>query len=288
MAPAERRATWLLALGACAGIGLAALGVLGGPARLESDGDVVARVNGTPIRAGDLERALARLAEERREALDPAERAHVLERMIEEELLVQRGVEIGLVSSDRAVRAALVSALIDWIVAEADGSPPTESELREFHARNASYFARPARLQVQQIFFRAGPEALERAGRAQAALEAGEDFAAVREREGDLDLSGLPDAPLPPAKLRDYLGPTLASAAQALEPGGISGPLTSPAGVHLLRLVALESPVVPPFESIRAQVEAELRRSTGDRALREYLAELRASAEIALGTTAAR
>jgi parvulin-like peptidyl-prolyl isomerase len=262
--------------------------VLGGPALLEGDGDVVARVNGSAIRAAELERALARLGEEKREPLDAAERARVLERMIEEELLVQRGVEIGLVSSDRAVRAALVSALIDSIVADADSSQPDESELREFHARNAGYFARPARLHVQQIFFRAGPEALERAARARARLEAGEDFARVREREGDVDLAGLPDAPLPPAKLRDYLGPGLASAAEALEPGAIAGPLTSPAGVHLLRLVAALPGVAPPFDSVRAQVEAELRRRAGDRALREYLDELRESAEIALGPAAPR
>lgn len=262
--------------------------MLGGPAALETDGTVVARVNGTAIRAEALERAVARLAEERRELLDPSERARVLERMIEEELLVQRGVEIGLLSSDRAVRAALVSALIDSVVAEADSSQPTESELREFHARNSGYFARPARLHVQQIFFRAGPGALARAERARARLDAGEAFARVRERDGDPDLSGLPDAPLPPAKLRDYLGPTLASAAAGLEPGGSSGPLTSPAGVHLLRLVALEPGIAPPFESVREQVEAELRRRAGDRALRIYLDELRGSAEIALAPGAPR
>jgi len=282
------RGPLLLALGACAGVGLAALGVIGGRAALEADPAAIARVNGVAIGAEEFEQAVARLAADKRDPLDQAERAHVLDRMIEEELLVQRGVELGLLQSDRAVRAALVSALIDSVVADASAAQPGEAELREFYARNSDYFARPARLRVQQIFFRAGPEALERAEAARARLAAGEDFAAVRQSSGDPDLSGLPDAPLPAGKLRDYLGPSLASAAAELEPGATSRPLTSAEGVHLLRLVAAEDAVAPAFESVREQVAAELRRREGDRALREYLDELRAAAEIALAPDAPR
>jgi parvulin-like peptidyl-prolyl isomerase len=262
--------------------------VLRGGEAVEPDPAVVARVNGSAIGAREFEQAVERLALDTREVPGEADRAHVLERMIEEELLVQRGVELGLLHSDRAVRAALVSALIDAVVAEAASAEPDESQLREFYARNGGYFARPARLHVRQVFFRSGPDALERAESARARLEAGEPFAAVRDSGGDPDLSGLPDAPLPPAKLRDYLGPTLASAAEGLVPGRWSRPLTSPAGVHLLGLVASEPAAAPPFQSVRAQVAAELRRREGDRALREYLDALRAGAEIALGPAAPR
>ena len=260
---------------------------MGGRPALEPDPAAVARVNGTPIGAREFEQAVERLAEDKRSALDDAERAHVLDRMIEEELLVQRGVEIGLLQSDRAVRAAVVSALIDAVVADASSAQPGEAELRAFYAQNAGYFARPSRLHVRQIFFRAGPDALERAEAARARLEAGEDFAALR-ASSDPDLSGLPDAPLPPGKLRDYLGPMLASAAAELKPGDTSRPLVTPAGVHLLRLVTAEGPVEPGFESVRAQVDAELRRRAGDRALRDYLDELRASAEVSLAPGAPR
>jgi parvulin-like peptidyl-prolyl isomerase len=261
--------------------------VLGGPAALDAGGPAVARVNSEPIGVAEFERAVERLAEERREPLAADERAHVLERMIEEELLVQRGVDLGLLRSDRAVRAALVSAQIDAIVAEADSAQPSESELREFHARNAGYFTSPGRLHVRQIFFRVGPEALERAERARARLEAGEDFAAVREQAGDPDLSGLPDGPLPAAKLRDYLGPTLAAGAGALPVGGRSLQ-SAPDGIHLLELVAVQRGASESFESVREQVAAELRRRAGEQALRDYLDELRADAEIALAPSAPR
>ena len=245
-------------------------------------GGAVASVNGEPISRADLERAVEALAQDRREALGPGERAHVLDRMIEEELLVQRGVEIGLLRSDRAVRAALVASMIDSLVAQAASAEPDESELREFYARDAAYFARPARLELRQIFFRASPDALERAERAWRRLEAGEDFEAVRE-DGDPDLSGLPRTPLPEAKLRDYLGPTLAAAAAGLAPGTHSPPLASSAGVHLLELVSAEPGEAPPFEQVRDQVASEFRRRAGERALRDYLDALRSDAEIEIG-----
>jgi parvulin-like peptidyl-prolyl isomerase len=276
------RAALLLALGACTGIAVAALGVLGGRRAGTGDPDSVARVNGAAIAARELDQALERLAAERRRPVGAEDRAHVLDRLIEEELLVQRGVELGLVRSDRAVRAALVSSLIGAVVADAASAPPDETELRRFYARNAGYFARPARLRVQQIFFRAGPDALPRARAARVRLEAGESADSVRETLGDAELSGLPDAPLPPAKLRDHLGPALARAAESLAPGEWSRPLESADGVHLLGLVSAEPDVPPPFESVRAQVESELRRREGDRALRAYLDELRSAADIAL------
>lgn len=269
------------ACGALVGLSLAALGVIGGPALLAEGGGAAATVNGTAISQADLERAVDALAQERRAALGSEERGHVLDRMIEEELLVQRGVEIGLLRSDRAVRAALVASMIDSVVAQAASDEPEEAELRAFYAGNSAYFARPARLELRQIFFRSSPDALERAERSWRRLAAGEDFEAVRE-DGDPDLSGLPQAPLPAAKLRDYLGPALAAAAAELPVGGFSRPLTSSTGIHLLQLLAAEPAAAPAFEEVREQVAAELRRRAGDRALREYLDALRANAEIAL------
>lgn len=269
------------ASGALVGLSLAALGVIGGPALLAEGGGVAATVNGTAISQADLERAVDALAQERRTALGSEERGHVLDRMIEEELLVQRGVAIGLLRSDRAVRAALVASMIDSVVAQAASDEPEEAELRAFYAENSAYFARPARLELRQIFFRSSPDALERAERAWRRLVAGEDFDAVRE-DGDPDLSGLPQALLPAAKLRDYLGPALAAAAAELPVGGFSRPLTGSTGIHLLQLLAAEPAAAPPFEEVREQVAAESRRRAGDRALREYLDALRANAEIAL------
>src|SRR5512134_2842951 len=119
-AQAAGRARWLLAAGTAAGIVLAALGLVRG-ATLPGSGlapGEVARVNDVPIRAEDLERLVAALEADKRSPLEDADRARILERLVEEELLVQRAVEIGLVQSEPGVGKALVQALIDAIVAE--------------------------------------------------------------------------------------------------------------------------------------------------------------------------
>src|SRR5262245_3154740 len=75
------------------------------------------------------------------------------DRPSDEELLVQRAAEIELVTADRGVRKALVRAAIDAAVRDAAAHPPSERELRSFHAEHAARFARPSRARVRAITF---------------------------------------------------------------------------------------------------------------------------------------
>src|SRR5690606_22159228 len=82
------RAQILLGLGAALGLVLATAELLAlGGTRSSLPSAAVASVGGTPIRRDDYERALAALASDRRTPLDDADRRHVLDRMIDEELL---------------------------------------------------------------------------------------------------------------------------------------------------------------------------------------------------------
>ena len=66
----------------------------------------------------------------------------------------------------------------------------------------------------------------------------------------------------------------------ALEVGAVGEPVRSGTGIHVLRVVDREEPRVPPFEAIREQVQSEWVRRAGDRALRGYLDDLRARADV--------
>jgi parvulin-like peptidyl-prolyl isomerase len=282
-----RRPLAWLALGAALGVALAALGLL---AREDPGAGLpphaVARVNGVVIQADEFERLLAGIESDSRAAVGPETRRRVLDRLIEEELLVQRGLELGLAESDRRVRADLTSAVIHAVLMEAEDEVPDEAALRAFYQEQRDFFTRPGRLRLQQIFFRVPDLASEQPARARAEaafarLAAGEPFEAVAE-SGDAPLSPLPDALLPPTQVREVLGPTALRTALELEPGRVSAPVRSGIGYHLLRLVAREEPAPPPFETIVEQVQSEFVRRAGERALRRYLDELRARAEIAV------
>jgi parvulin-like peptidyl-prolyl isomerase len=289
---APRRPLLWLALGATAGLGLAAWSLIapGAPASGALPEGAVAVVNGAAIRVEDYRRLLAGLERDLKGPLDDARRHHVLERMIEEELLVQRAIDLGFARLDRQVRGELTSSVIQSVVASAEDREPSEAELREFHRENRSFFSVPPRLRVRQIFFRL-PSRREGAGRdlsevraraeeARALLVAGRPFEVVRAGFGDDEISTVPDALLPPAKLREYVGPTALEAAMALEEGGVSQPVRSGVGLHVIQLVEREPPRIPDFEDVAPQVASEWRRRAGDEALRAYLDELRAASDV--------
>jgi peptidylprolyl isomerase len=284
-ARSEARARWLLLLGALAGLGTAAASLLG--SQTQGSGlpeGVIARVNETPIRAEEYARLLAALEADRRSPLSDEDRVHVLDRLIEEELLVQHALALGLARSDRRVRADLVSAVLGSLAAAGDGYEPDEDAIQAFYAENRDFFAGPGRLWVRQVFVAvdgAGDEAArERAERASERLRAGEAIDRVREELGSPEVAPLPDAPLPPAKLREYLGPTALLAALDLSAGESSVPIRSAQGYHVLSLVERDPGGAPPLEEILPQVRAELRRRRDDRMLRERLDQLRAAADV--------
>jgi len=289
---ASRRGVALLVLGAAAGILAAAGGLVGGAGAggRSLPAGAVARVNGQLISSAEYDRVLAGVSADRRDGVDAATRRQVLERLIDAELLVARGLELGLARRDPRVRKDLTAAVIDAVVAESADREPTEAELAAFSTERPDVLRRPGRVRVRQIWCRAATAveetaALARARDAADRLRRGEVFAAVRDATGDPELAPLPDVLLPPAKLLDYLGPTALRAALALEPGAVSDPVRSRTGYHVLQLVERrEDDDVAPAE-VRGQLVAELRRRRGERALRAYLDELRRRGDVETAAT---
>jgi len=76
------------------------------------------------------------------------------------------------------------------------------------------------------------------------------------------------------------VGPTVLRSASLLEVGQMSAPIRSGTGFHIVRLSDREPPRTPRFEEVTKQVRVDWRRRQGDKALRNYLADLRARAEI--------
>lgn len=270
------------------GILFAAAGALV-PSAGDFSGNVLAWVNRKAITSQDLELALARRTNDSHVSLTPVVRREVLNFLIDQELLVQRGVEIGLLESDRTVRKALAMAMIDAIVAQVLAQEPTAEELYTFYESHKAVFTVPARAHVQQIYCSGDGDltrARAQAEQASAAIARGVSFAEAREQYGEEESVPLPDAPVPPQVLQRQLGPTLTSAALTLQAGDVSPPLPSPLGYHILRLVALQPQQVQPYQTVRQEVKAEYFRRKRDDALQQYLDGLRQKATIVLSPKA--
>ena len=115
-----------LALGASLGAFCAVLVLLGGPDRSEVGDNAVASVNGSQLPLAQYQRALRMFASEKRHAVTAQDRSLILERMIEEELLLLHGVESGLVRNNPAVRAEVLRSVMANLMTELDARIDSE------------------------------------------------------------------------------------------------------------------------------------------------------------------
>jgi parvulin-like peptidyl-prolyl isomerase len=278
----------ILAVGVVIGFILAAFGALAPTIEDRSNG-VVARVNGKAVTAEELTFALERSG--KAETVTREQRLEVLHQLIDQELLVQRGVEIGLLEADHTVRKAIAMAMIDAVVAEVLAKEPAEEELLAFYQSHLAVFAAPPRAYVQQIFCSGGrgqTNASARAERAREALAQGVSFQEVHASYGDEDQAMLPEGLAPLPVLRRLLGPTLSEALLALKVGEISAVLSTSAGYSVLRLVDRQAEQTPPYEAVKQEVRAEYLRRKRDDALQNYLDRLWRKATIVLSPKAPR
>jgi parvulin-like peptidyl-prolyl isomerase len=278
----------ILAVGVVIGFMLAAFGALA-PTLEDLPNDVVARVNGKAITAEELAFALERSG--KAEAVTREQRLAVLRQLIDQELLVQRGVEIGLLEADHTVRKTIAMAMIDAVVAEVLAKEPAEKELQVFYQSHLAVFTLPPRAQAQQIFCsrdRDQASAYTRAERAREALVQGVSFQDVRAWYGDDDHAVLPEGLTSLPVLRRLLGPTLSDALLALKVGEISAVLSTGAGYFILQLADWQAEQVQPYEAVRQEVRTEYLRRKRDEALQHYLDRLRREATIVLSPKAPR
>lgn len=281
----ERRGRRLLWAGAALGVALTAWGLVGSSPESPSRADAVAVVNGQPLSREAFDRFVAAVAEERRTvALPLSERQRMLDRLVDEELLLQHGIGLGLARHEPTARRVIVQSVIASVTGAAEDVEPNESDLRDYHARNPDRFVRSGRLVVEAVSIPVRgvgeDEARALAGRAAEALAGGAPPAAVRDALEGVEVPPLPGGPLPVETIRRYLGPTAAVQAQALVPGEVSEPFRASASYLVLHLRERKDERVPPFEEVAAQVRAEWVRSRGEEALRGFLDDLRAAADL--------
>lgn len=256
------------------GLALAVFGAIGAP-RFDALGvGAAATVDGRAIPREAALRAVEALNNDKRNAVTAADEAGALERLIEEELLVQRGIELGLAETDLAARKAIVQSVLQLAVAERAGRTPSDSELRRFYAENAAMFAPTARVRATLVFLSRSSAA--RLTATEAALRAG------RTPAGDAVALELPRAPLSPAELRTYLGGAVAARVAAARPGEVLR-FEGDDGWRLVRVDAVETPPATRFEAVADEVRAEWDRRADEAAVRAYIERLKRRARIARG-----
>jgi SurA-like N-terminal domain len=109
---------WLACLGAGVGIALGFAAAFNWLGFQQLPSSAVARVNHVEISRSEYDKALNMLSSEKRDPLTLEDRTLVLNRLIEEELLVQHGLSLELLRRDPKLRASVVKSLIQRVTFE--------------------------------------------------------------------------------------------------------------------------------------------------------------------------
>jgi PPIC-type PPIASE domain len=278
-----RPAQIMLAAGAVLGLGLALWSALGVGDALTKYADAIATVDGTPVARAVYDGAIEGLASAKRTPLTEAEKREALDRIIDEELLLRRALELGLAETDPPARKALVNAMLQFSVADTANLKPGDDELRAFYADRPKLIAPLPMLTVRAVSF-------DNTQRNQilamkAAIDAGRGFdAGIKETRAELIL--LPKGPVVPAKIAEYAGGTIRDTALSLDKGQTAGPIEIGRRYVFVYLVDRSEAPPPPFEAVREVIAEEWRKRASEKAFEDYVANLRANARVSYAADA--
>ena len=266
---------YILGLGLVIGIFLATLTIV--EKNNLSDQNWAAKIEDRIIPFERYKMQLEGLANDKRSPLTKKDKEYVLERMIEEELLIKRAIDLGMLENNPMARGTIVQQMIKNIISEGSRIEPEEKEIIEFFEENIGFFTKANRLRVRQIYFSQddfGDRVLKEAKNAFTRLLKSETFDQVA-LSGSNSALKVPDTLMNLSKVREYIGPSLMREAQLLKPGQFSEPKKVSDGYKIIYLVDREDAAKPEYFNIRSSVLSEFSKRRDDQSLRTYLDNLK-------------
>ena len=200
----------------------------------------------------------------------------------DDDALVAEAMRLGL-DDDLVVRRLMMAKMRLVLQQDPAGAAVDDTELADALAREQTRLVQPETVSIEQIFVasdRRGAAAPHDAERLLAALRAGTLDAAGASAQADpLPLAGDLRAQ-PRLRLQARFGKGFADAVFALAPNVWSGPIASPFGLHLVRVVERRPERSPTVDEARPALVEIVRRERAQTNLARGLARLRELYEV--------
>ena len=235
----------------------------------------IARVGEKEISRQRFEEIIKVLDDQSNSELTLEKKNLIRERLIDEELLIQRAIELDLVRNDSLVKGNVIQTMFQHIINSSELVEPSEAELREYFSKEKNYFSSGRRYKLKNYTFRN----LDDAETAINLLNQSdlESFLKLVETESAIDL---PNVFLSTQKIRDYLGPKVLDELPSLEKGGFSNIFEINQVPSIVICIDILLDNNPKFEEIAEQIKNKFIRDREDSLVKEYIENLRNFYEI--------
>ena len=235
----------------------------------------IARVGEKEISRQRFEEIIKVLDDQSNSELTLEKKNLIRERLIDEELLIQRAIELDLVRNDSLVKGNVIQTMFQHIINSNELVEPSEAELREYFSKEKNYFSSGRRYKLKNYTFRNSNDAETAINFLnQSNLES---FLKLVETESAIDL---PNVFLTPQKIRDYLGPKVLDELPSLEKGGFSNIFEINEVPSIVICIDILLDNNPKFEEIAEQIKNKFIRDREDSLVKEYIENLRNFYEI--------
>ncbi len=284
-----RRSLILFAIGATLGLVIAGFGLFTAAGTKISGvpTEDVALINGRHILRSDFITQVQIESAQPFEKTTREQRQKVLNEMMDEELLVQRGLEVDLAASDPDVRMAEVNGVQLQVDADVLAQQPSDEQLRAYYESHKDKYAAEGIMALRDLVIKpddntTAEQAREKAGKAADAFRKGSDGDNVAATYSLKDSGKLDRGDLFDFAVRIKLSPTLYAAAAKLSNHQASDPIEEGGELHVLLMDKRQAPPERSFTEARDAVLQDFKKDEQTRVENANLAYLKSKADIQL------
>ena len=238
--------------------------------------NIIATVNDKIIPSDKYQTVINLIQNDKRDELTKADREMALDRIIEEELLVQYAYKNGFLEADDLLRKSIVRSVVDSIVEQALSVVPVEQDLLKFYEVNRQTFAIDDKYRVVILSSQNRSDIDE----GKVIWQSNYDLTLLRQTFKRIDRLDIPTGFISKIRLGTLIGPLLRDKVLSLQVGETSETLKTIYGYSIVTLVDKKDRVIPEFKEISEIVLQEYKRQQREEILEELLKDLKRQSDI--------
>jgi len=243
--------------------------------------NVAAVVNDKIIPSERYQTVIQLIKNDKRDDLTDNDRNMALERIIEEELLVQYAYQNGFLEADDLLRKSIVRSVVDSIAEQSISVIPNEKTLRDFYQDNLPLFTIDEQFRIVILSSQNGSD-----------INAGKiiwqdsyDIPLLMNEIRSIKKLEISSDFISKYRLGTLIGPLLRDVVLSLKLGETSEPLETIYGYSIVTLIDKKGRVIPDFKEINEIVLQEYKRQQRETILNDLLSDLKRQSDININSS---